>query len=44
MDLSYGILYRRHNTKKERSSPFSISMTCTHPLEAVCLLLASGVY
>jgi hypothetical protein len=36
MDLSYGILYRRNNTKKERSSPFSISMTCTRVMQPHC--------
>jgi large subunit ribosomal protein L34 len=36
MDLSYGIICRRNNTKKECSSPFSISMTCTLLLNPLC--------
>ncbi len=36
MDLSYSIVCRRNNTKKECSSPFSISMTCTLAEKDTC--------
>ena len=46
MDLSYGIICRRNKHKKERSSPFSISMTCApkHLSTSLLFLFALPCY